>query len=98
MKTSEAIRQPDRSQVAQSSFNTQQTENQSLPTWCCRTKQNKGKQESGLLPDVLEERAGQHRQVELDVEDDEEYSEKASPDPHLEKLSGVCHDGRREQE
>jgi hypothetical protein len=50
------------------------------------------------LPDILEERAGQNRQVEFDVENNEEHTEKASPDTHLQKLAGVSHDGRREKE
>jgi hypothetical protein len=54
--------------------------------------------DSGLLTDVLEEGAGQHRQMKFDVEDDEEHAEKASADAHLQKLSGVGHDGGREQE
>lgn len=46
----------------------------------------------------MKEGAGQYRQAEFDVEDDEEYAQKAAPDAHLQKLSGVGHDGRREQE
>ena len=49
------------------------------------------------LPDILEERAGQHRQVEFNVENDEEHAQKATPDAHFEKLAGVGHDGRREK-
>ena len=51
-----------------------------------------------FLSDVLEKGAGQHRQVEFDVENDEEDTQKATPDAHLQKLSGVGYDGRREQE
>ena len=32
------------------------------------------------------------------MENDEEHAEKAAPDAHLQKLSGVGHDGGREQE
>ena len=32
------------------------------------------------------------------MENDEEHAEKAAPDPHLQKLSGIGDDGRREQE
>ena len=32
------------------------------------------------------------------MENDKEYAEKAAPDPHLQKLSGIGDDGRREQE
>lgn len=49
------------------------------------------------LSNVLEERAGQHRQVEFNVENDEEHAQKATPDAHFEKLAGVGHDGCREQ-
>ena len=49
------------------------------------------------LSNVLEERTGQHRQVEFDMEDDEEHAEKAAPDSHLQKLAGIGHDRRREK-
>ena len=45
----------------------------------------------------MKERARQHRQVKFDVENDEEDAQKTSPDAHLQKLSGVGHDGRREE-
>jgi hypothetical protein len=45
-----------------------------------------------FLPDVLKERSRQHRQVKLDVKNDEEHAEKAAPDSHLQKLTGVGHD------
>lgn len=50
-----------------------------------------------LLSNVLEERAGQHRQVEFNVENDGEHTQKAAPDSHLQKLAGIGHDGWREQ-
>lgn len=53
-------------------------------------------EKAGVLSDVLEEGAGQHRQVEFDVENDEEDTQKAAPDTHLEELAGVGYDGRRE--
>ena len=53
--------------------------------------------EGGPLTDVLEEGAGQHRQAKFDVENDEEYAQKATPDPHFEKLAGVSDNRRREQ-
>lgn len=34
------------------------------------------------LTNVLEERAGQHRQEEFHVEDDEEYTKEPALDPH----------------
>ncbi len=46
-------------------------------------QRKKGKQGRRILPDVLEKCAGQHRQTELDVENDEEHAEKAAPDAHL---------------
>ena len=53
-------------------------------------------EKAGVLPHVLEKGAGQHRQVEFDVENDEEDTEEATPDAHFQKLSGVGYDGRRE--
>lgn len=53
-------------------------------------------EKAGVLPNVLEEGARQHRQVEFDVENDEEDTEEATPDAHFQKLSGVGYDGRRE--
>ena len=50
-----------------------------------------------LLSNVLEERTGQHRQVEFDMENNEEHAQKAAPDAHFEKLAGVCDNRRREQ-
>ena len=50
-----------------------------------------------LLSNVLEKCAGQHRQVEFNVENDEEHAQKAAPDAHFEKLAGVCDNRRREQ-
>ena len=47
---------------------------------------------------VLEECAGQHRQAEFDVEDDQEHPQEAAPDAHLQKLSGVGHDGWNQEE
>ena len=35
-----------------------------------------------MLSDIPEERAGQDRQVELNMEDDEEDAQEASPDAH----------------
>ena len=31
------------------------------------------------------------------MENDEEHAQKAAPDAHLQKLTGVSHDGRRKQ-
>lgn len=49
-----------------------------------------------LLSNVLEKCAGQHRQVEFNVENDEEHAQKATPDSHLQKLAGIGDDGWRE--
>jgi hypothetical protein len=49
------------------------------------------------LPDILEERAGQHWYAKFDMKDDEEHAEKAAPDSHFQKLAGVGHDRRREK-
>ena len=49
-----------------------------------------------FLPDIPEEGARQHWQVEFDVENDKEDTQKAAPNTHLKKLSGVGHDGLRE--
>ena len=45
------------------------------------------------LSDILEERAGENRQAEFDVENDEEHAQKAAPDSHLQKLAGIGDDG-----
>ena len=50
-----------------------------------------------FLSDVLEEGARQHRQVEFDVENDEEDTEEATPDAHFQKLAGIGHNRLREQ-
>ena len=51
-----------------------------------------------MLSDVLKERAGQDRQVELNVEDDEEDAQEAFPDAHSQKLSRIGNDGRRQEQ
>ena len=51
-----------------------------------------------MLSDVLKERAGQHRQAEFDVEDDEEDAQEAFPDAHSQKLSRIGNDGRRQEQ
>ena len=51
-----------------------------------------------MLSDVLKERAGQDRQVELDVEDDEEDAQEAFPDAHSQKLPSIGNDGRRQEQ
>ena len=51
-----------------------------------------------MLSDVLKERAWQDRQVELDVEDDEEDAQEAFPDAHSQKLPRIGHDGRRQEQ
>ena len=50
------------------------------------------------LTHVQEERARQGREVELDVQNDEEDTEKAVPVAHFQELTRIGHDGRREQE
>ena len=50
------------------------------------------------LSNVLEERTGQHRQVEFDMENNEEHAQKAAPDTHFQELSGVSHDGLRQED
>lgn len=35
--------------------------------------------------------------MEFDVENDEEHTQEAAPDSHLQKLAGIGHDGGREQ-
>ena len=49
-----------------------------------------------ILSNVLKERAGQHRQAELDMENDEEHAEHATPDAHFQELAGAG-DGRRKE-
>jgi hypothetical protein len=51
-----------------------------------------------MLSDVPEERAGQDRQTEFDMEDDEEDTREAFPDAHSQKLPGIGNDGRRQEE
>ncbi len=51
-----------------------------------------------FLPHILKEGAGQHRKAEFDVEDDEEHAQKAAPDTHFQELSGVSHDGLRQED
>ena len=53
---------------------------------------------AGVLPDVLKEGAGQDRQVELDVEDDEEDTQEAFPDAHSQKLPRIGNDGSRQEQ
>lgn len=36
--------------------------------------------------------------MEFDVENDEEHAEKTAPDTHLQKLTGIGHDGRRQEQ
>ena len=51
-----------------------------------------------MLSDILKERARQDRQVELDVEDDEEDTQEAFPDAHSQKLPSIGNDGRRQEQ
>ena len=54
---------------------------------------------SSPVPHILKERVRQDRRSKFDVEDEEkEDAKNTAPDAHLQKLSGVRHDGRREQE
>ena len=51
-----------------------------------------------MLSDVLKKRAGQDRQAELDMEDDEEDAQEAFPDAHSQKLPSIGNDGRRQEQ
>ena len=50
------------------------------------------------LTQVQDERARQGREVEFDVQDEEEDTQEAEPDTYFQELTRVGHDGRRERE
>ncbi len=46
------------------------------------------------LADVLKEDPRQHRQAIFDVEDDEEHTDEATPNAHLDELPGIGNNRR----